>query len=115
MLVYFILFALMSAVFLVRAARTSKEAEVSDNEDERKPVKDNEDEESNINPEDMEFEKEDKDNNMDLDMEDKDKEKDKENFLKNKPVNKTANQVEIQENQGGICCCLMACFGKKKK
>lgn len=43
------------------------------------------------------------------------KEKDKENFLKNKPVNKTANQVEIQENQGGICCCLMACFGKKKK
>lgn len=45
----------------------------------------------------------------------KGKDKDKENFLNNKPVNKTSNQVEIQENQGGICCCLMACFGKKKK
>jgi hypothetical protein len=41
--------------------------------------------------------------------------KDKENFLQTKPVTKSNNQVEIQENQGGICCCLMACFGKKKK
>lgn len=27
---------------------------------------------------------------------------------------KPSNQVEINENQGGICCCLLACFGKKK-
>ena len=40
--------------------------------------------------------------------------KEKENFLQTKPVNKSSNQVEIQENQGGICCCLLACFGKKK-
>lgn len=24
------------------------------------------------------------------------------------------SEVEIQENQGGICCCLVACFKKKK-
>lgn len=41
--------------------------------------------------------------------------KEKENFLQNKPVTKSSNEVEIQENQGGICCCLLACFGKKKK
>jgi hypothetical protein len=40
--------------------------------------------------------------------------KDKQNFLQTQPTNKTNNKVEIQENQGGICCCLLACFGKKK-
>lgn len=40
----------------------------------------------------------------------------KENLLitDSKKHSKTENSVEIQENQGGLCCCLTALFRKKK-
>lgn len=28
--------------------------------------------------------------------------------------NKRVQQIDTNENEGGLCCCLLACFGKKK-
>jgi hypothetical protein len=45
----------------------------------------------------------------------------KSNLLTNPPSEnqnlvskKKDNSIEINENSGGLCCCLLACFGKKK-